>query len=378
MTATDNSKNINAPMGQVLEALNKADEAAALERVASLRELYPQATPDALVGMLIKQKCLQTGAIGQVTSSASIIPGVGVFVSLIFGGAADVGLTARMQAELVLEIATAYEQKLDQEEKQNALIMVAGMSESANQLLEATGQTIATEANQQLAQNHKQKPTLRVADAAGKNILTTYVVGQRANTYFKLGPEADDALKKPIRAVTSDDQQLLTTWLMETTQYSWQLINSTARSAANIVIIAGKSLGQIVIIDQAAKGVTSLTERAGTLSLDVGLVKGVEIATGIISETSKTLTQELLTGSDKIVEAAGGTIVDVRKKADTITADPTESLTKGAELAVGVLGQVGKSAGEGLVAGAGKLGSIVGGLFKSGKRALPTKKRKES
>src|SRR5947208_4277878 len=77
--------------------INTANEAAATQRVEALREKYPQATTDKLVEKLIKQKCLQTGAIGAVTSSAAIIPELGTFVALTFGLAADLSMTLRLQ-----------------------------------------------------------------------------------------------------------------------------------------------------------------------------------------------------------------------------------------------------------------------------------------
>ena len=87
--------------GYVMKAINDADEKAAAQRVAELRQKNPNATPEELADILIKNKCLQAGAVGGVTSGTSLIPGLGTMASLTFGVAADIGLTFKMQAELV-------------------------------------------------------------------------------------------------------------------------------------------------------------------------------------------------------------------------------------------------------------------------------------
>ena len=100
----------------MLRAINNADETAAQARVDNLRDSHPQASADELVELLITQKCLQTGTIGAITSGTAVIPGIGTFTALTFGVALDIGLTFKLQAELVLEIAAVYEHQLDEQE----------------------------------------------------------------------------------------------------------------------------------------------------------------------------------------------------------------------------------------------------------------------
>src|SRR5574341_550374 len=116
-TGEKRSKSKPGVMDDLLEVIERAiddvDEEAAAERVKALREDHPEASADELVELLVKRKCMQTGAVGAITSSASMIPGLGTAVSLIFGVAADLGMTFKYQAELVLEIAAVYDHKLN-------------------------------------------------------------------------------------------------------------------------------------------------------------------------------------------------------------------------------------------------------------------------
>ena len=97
--------------------ISKADAKAAAATVDSLKINQPNATAEELVDQLIKRKCRQAGSIGAVTSGAAIIPGLGTVAAMTFGVAADIGMTFKLQAELVLEIAAVYERELSEAEK---------------------------------------------------------------------------------------------------------------------------------------------------------------------------------------------------------------------------------------------------------------------
>ena len=330
---------------QVLQAIQAADDTAAVERVAKLREIYPEATADALVGMLIKQKCLQTGAVGEVISSASIIPGVGVFVSLLFGAAADVQLTAKMQAELVLEIAAAHQRKLNQTDQQNAFILVAGNSESINELLTAKGETVARQVTEQLAQNSTATSTLKLSGAAGANTLATYLIGQRAKIYFQSGAHLVETWSESIEAITEADERVVVAWLAETTQRSWSLVREQTQSVTNIVVVAGRSLGEVLVM------------RAGQVS-PTGIAKGAgRIAGPIIDVGMK----------------AGSALSSRAETAGELTAGAGRGLAKGANFAGSIITGTGKRTKAGLIAGLNKIGEI---LSPSQKTPKPKKKKK--
>ena len=104
-------------MNRLAQAIDDTDEAGALARVAQIKEKHPDATAAELADKLILQKCRETAVVGATTSGAMLIPGIGTIAGLTLGIAADLGITFKMQAELVLEIATLYGHHLDPRRK---------------------------------------------------------------------------------------------------------------------------------------------------------------------------------------------------------------------------------------------------------------------
>lgn len=230
--------------------INKADAQAAAQTVETLKNEFPDASTEEIVDLLIRRKCQQAGAVGMVTSGASLIPGIGTVVSMTFGVAADIGMTFKLQAELVLEIAAAYEYPLDEADKQKIILAITGLSAGTEAALQKTGQVVATKASAQLAEKAAAKaiPYLGVAASAGTNSVSTYVIGRRAQAYFSLGPEHMETWKDSLRAVTGIDEQEIASWLSSTTESSWNMLKQGSRSAADSVIVAGQSTGTAVVV----------------------------------------------------------------------------------------------------------------------------------
>ncbi len=142
------------------DAINDVDEEAAARRVQRLAKARPGASTEELVEVLVKQKCMQTGAVGLITSGAAAVPGLGTLVALTFGVAADIAWTFKLQAELVLEIAALYKHRLGPADKRNTVLLVTGISAGANQVLRKAGQRIAEEVSERLAErvDHQSHP----------------------------------------------------------------------------------------------------------------------------------------------------------------------------------------------------------------------------
>lgn len=335
---TSKSKPKPGVMDDILEfveqAIDDVDEEAAAERVAALREDHPEASAGELVELLVKRKCMQTGAIGAITSGASMIPGLGTVVSLTFGVAADIGMTFKLQAELVLEIAAVYEHKLNPIEKRRVVMLITGLSAGANQALRKAGQRVAEKATERLAQKSVTKaiPVIGVAASAGTNILFTYVIGQRANAYFSLGPESVGDWGESIRAVTGVDERIMAGWLTETTERSWRLVSDSAQSAAGTVIVAGKAAGEVVVVGAGKAG-----------EAIAGASRGVAHGAGV----------------------AAGTVVGVGKKAGEGVAAAGRSVVEGTGAAAGAVAGAGIKAGAGIAAGVGKAGEAAAGAGRS-------------
>ncbi len=208
---------------------------AAAVRVQELRFRQYFASDDALVEHLIKQKALQTGMVGAVTSATALIPGFGTLAAFTIGVATDVGVTLRLQSELVLEIAAARGHKLSPHESRNALMLVTGVNVGAERLVNQAGRKLAEKAGQRFAGRAVVKaiPFVGIAVAAGANIMTTYVVGRRADAYFRLGPEAVGDWQESFRALTGVDERKLVGWLGEVmAAFGQKLANSGLRLQA--------------------------------------------------------------------------------------------------------------------------------------------------
>jgi myo-inositol-1(or 4)-monophosphatase len=289
---------------QIIRAVNEANEQAALERVAKLRAAQPEASAEMLAQQLIRQKCLQAGAVGAVTSGLALIPGGGTMVTFTFGVTADLGLTLKMQAELVLEIAAVYQHRLSRQEKRQATILITGLGVAANQLLDKAGTVIAQHATRRLAEKSAEKalPGLGVAASAGRNILTTYLVGRRAQAYFSLGPEAVGNWSEDIKGMSGVDARKVIDWLVEATESSWQLLSRNSQEVTVATIGAGQSVGQVALNWSGQAGGQALTksrdaaalvQRAATSTVETGQKLGKEaaiganIAAGIAAETGR-------------------------------------------------------------------------------------------
>lgn len=220
---------------KLVDYINKADEAAAAKRVVELREAKPQASTDEIVEELVRRKIFKTGVVGAVTSGAALVPGLGTFASLTFGVAADIGMTFKLQAELVLEIAAAHDHLLTEDEKEKVILLVTGISAGANQLLTRAGTKISQEATERLVQKSVAKaiPVLGIAVSGGVNALSTYIIGQRANAYFSLGEEEMDDWATSIRAISGVDERKLSQWLSKATWSSWEMVRSGTKRASH-------------------------------------------------------------------------------------------------------------------------------------------------
>jgi uncharacterized protein (DUF697 family) len=235
-------------LGQLLKGLDKAissaDEKAAAERVAAWRNAHPDAPVDRLVEALIKAKAQQTAAVGAATSSTDIIPGLGTLAALALGTAADIGVTFRLQAELVLEIAAAYGHALNETEKRDAVLVVTGISVGTNRLLSLAGRDVAEAAAERFAGRSVLKvvPFLGIAASAAANALTTYVIGRRAAAYFERGPAAMGNWADNLRAITGVDERRIGGWMAEAAETT--RVAGTARALGQTLGAATGAVAQ--------------------------------------------------------------------------------------------------------------------------------------
>ncbi len=292
----------------VLRAINDTDDNLAWERVTTLRKTRSQASEDELVKVLVRQKCLQAGAVGAITAGTALIPGGGMLITFTFGVAADLTLTFKMQAELVLEIAAVYGRRLRRSEKRQVVLLVTGMSAVGDQLISKGGAAVAKRATERLAAKSAEKalPVISIAASAGKNILTTYIVGQRAQAYFSLSQAEVDEWPESFKAITGLDFQRLVTWLADTSERSWQLFSQNLQNATAATIVAGQTGGEVIVVQadkmgrqvlQAGKSVADKAWSRGEATLNVGknigegVAAGATVAGWIVEDTGQSILQ---------------------------------------------------------------------------------------
>lgn len=254
-------------MDYAVKTINDADAVAAAKTVETLCKKNPALTTDELADILIKRKCYSTGAVGAITSGLSILPGIGTVAALTFGAAADMSMTFKQQAELVLEIAALHDHTLSDQDKRNAILLVTGIGAGSQQLAAKGGEKIAQKATEQLASQAAAKaiPFIGVGVSAGTNILTTYIIGQRAKKYFGLNPDELEDWSDSLAAITGTDELRIGEWLSETTVSSYKMVSSTAQSIAGGVVVAGQKSGELVLVtaSQTGQGVTAFVGTLG-------------------------------------------------------------------------------------------------------------------
>lgn len=196
---------------RLAKVIDETDETAAAARVTKLRASHPEATAEELTEMLINHKCRDTAVVGASTSGLALIPGLGTVASLTLGIAADFGITFKMQAELVLEIAAVYGHQMTPEEKRRVVMTVTGLSVGTTTVAHRVGSNISKRVTARVASKYVTKavPFVGMAASAGTNAAMTYFIGKRAQAYFSLGPEEMQDWRTFLPALTGLDREKL-------------------------------------------------------------------------------------------------------------------------------------------------------------------------
>jgi len=232
----------------VVSAAERADEVAARARVDKLRAAHPDATADELVEILIRKKCVQAGAVGAATSSAALVPGLGTLASLTVGMVADVGVTMKLQLDLVLEIAHVYAHQFGAAEKQQTLLLVAGIGVGSERLLYRYGVQLTEEAGERFAGRALARaiPLVGMAASAALDTTLTYLVGKRAQAYFKLEPSGVPDWSASLRAITGVDERKLARWTQNTSATTWRALQRSASAVGEMMRGAARSSAAVV------------------------------------------------------------------------------------------------------------------------------------
>lgn len=173
-------------LGLMFRVIDSVDSTAAVVRVEAAKKKYSQLDQAALARRLIRDKALQTGAVGATTSAAGTIPGLGTLASATLGVTADVVATFRLQVELVMELAHLMGYEMSRTERRTAILAITGLGAGLDTAVKAVGTRVIARLGGEYAERAilKALPVIGILASAGVNVLATQVVGDRALAYF--------------------------------------------------------------------------------------------------------------------------------------------------------------------------------------------------
>ena len=211
-------------LGLLFRVIDSVDQAETQARVVAAQAKYPHLDTTALAKRLIRDKALQTGAVGATTSAAGTIPGLGTVASVTLGVTADVIATFRLQVELVLELAHLMGYEMSRTERRTAILAITGLGAGLDTAAKAVGTKVAAYLGEEYAEKAilKAIPIVGLLASAGINVLMTRVVGDRALAYFRgqqLGEFTQD-----ITSVSDTDEAVAEGW--------WQASQTRAHDLA--------------------------------------------------------------------------------------------------------------------------------------------------
>lgn len=175
-------------------SVSQTDAAAAAARVAAERRAEPGLTQERQVKRIIARASRQTALVGAATAGAAAIPGLGTVAALTVGVAADMTACVRVQTAMVLELAAARGVRMDEEELRRATLVAAGFA-TAGAALTNHLTHLSYRATEQAALKYaahsagrlalRAVPFVGMAAASGTNLLSTQIIGRRADAYFR-------------------------------------------------------------------------------------------------------------------------------------------------------------------------------------------------
>jgi len=370
-TQTEVYKQAGFLLDKLFSVISKVDLAAAEARVKKLREKYPNETSAQLTQRLVRYKCQQTGAVGAATAGAGVIPGIGTATAMTLGVAADIGATFKLQAELVLQIAAVYNYPLTEAEKQQVVMLITGLSAGTSTVARQAGEKITLAATEKFAGKAvlKALPIIGMIASAGTNALSTYLIGQRAETYFSQGPEAMTSWGDSLRAITGVDEREISSWLAESSKATGSAIVQGAHTVGETgkaaiatsvqkVSEASKTVGGAI-----ASGATTVRDTSKTaiasgvdLASEAGKTVGGAIASGAttVRDSGKTA---IASGVDLASEAGKTVGGAIASGATTVRDSGKTAIASGVDMA--------SEAGKAIASGAGKVAAMPqAGLYK--------------
>ncbi len=203
-----------SPTSSILGTLSASERSAAKKRIAALRRSYPDSDVDDLLPGLIRNKCMQSGAVGALAALGRAVPGLATVQRVTFGTAMDATLTAKLQAELVHEIFALYRLRLSADEERALLLLVAGLSAGTVKAAEKAANAFAIKLAKQYGGRLLARflPVVSILSHSAANVLATYAVAKRAQTIARLRDPQSADVSDLLRGITGIDESKLLDW----------------------------------------------------------------------------------------------------------------------------------------------------------------------
>ncbi len=217
---------------ELWKALRKADRKAAAARVAALRKRLPDASNEELHRLLVQSKCLQTGAIGALSSVVELVPGAGRVAGVFLGSAVEIGTVTLLQSELVLETFALYDVELGDAGERFAILAIAATNVGATHASSIVAKLLKRYAGAVIGGFVLKRalPITKIATVATKNIALTYAIGMRAQAVAKFRDADLEEWPKLMRQVTNIDESTLVEWATSAARTAIDQVQESAKS----------------------------------------------------------------------------------------------------------------------------------------------------
>mmetsp|Transcript_3503 Transcript_3503/g.4003 ORF Transcript_3503/g.4003 Transcript_3503/m.4003 type:complete len:279 (-) Transcript_3503:126-962(-) len=167
---------------------------------------------DEEVKIIIKDASIMVAIATMVAHATSAIPGFGPVASVVFGVAISSGLVAKIQGEMIKDIAKVYGQELSATNQQRASTAIYGLANGVAHGVKEVGARVATATTSKAI---SYIPVIGSVTNASVNMTVTYVIGYRAKAYFKLGEDEMQSWEDSVRAISGVDELKMATWMRE-------------------------------------------------------------------------------------------------------------------------------------------------------------------
>jgi uncharacterized protein (DUF697 family) len=153
-----------------------------------------------------------------------------------------------MQKDLVLELAAIYDREISPADRRNLLLLVGGV-DSGNKLAVKAGGELAAKLSLKLSSEFTSKalakaiPVAGIATSAAVNVVSTYLVGRRAQAYLRADPALADTWDDALRTLSGVDERELVKWLVASLDQAQGGLAASVQRLGGALGTAGRAVG---------------------------------------------------------------------------------------------------------------------------------------